>query len=288
MPAHIYIRTGDFTAAVQANLAATATDERYIACCKPVGVYPLMYYNHNRHFLAVAACMCNQSKAALAAADALGAAAREGARDAPMVEPFAAVPLLVRARFARWDDLLAQAPPDAKILPTTASAWHFARGMALVAKARPQDARAELDALCKAQKSLDKVQFGLNPAQNVLQIGEHLLAGRILASAGDSNGAIAEYRKAVEAQDALDYDEPPAFPWPARETLGAALIKAGDADKAESVFREDLKRNPKNPRSLLGVAECLKARKSADAAAAQAAAREALAPADLEISIDRM
>ena len=42
--------------AIRANERAIAADDRYIDCCKPSGIYPLMYYNHNVHFLAVAAC----------------------------------------------------------------------------------------------------------------------------------------------------------------------------------------------------------------------------------------
>ena len=36
-----------------------------------------------------------------------------------------------------------------------------------------------------------------------------------------------------------------------RESLGAALLADGQAAAAEKVFREDLDRNPRNPRSLL-------------------------------------
>lgn len=286
MPAHVYIRTGDYLSAVRANQEATSTDERYFACCKPAGIYPLMYYNHNRHFLAVAACMSNQSRIAIEAADALGAGARQGVKEAPMVEPFATVPLLVRARFARWDELMATAEPDAKTLPSTLAAWHFARGMAMAAAGNAGSAREQLAKLREDEKAITAVQFGLNPASSVMAIGEHLLAGRIAAAAGDASAATAEYRKAVEAQDALDYDEPSAWPWPAREALGAALLRAGDAAAAESVFREDLRRNPNNPRSLLGLAASLKGKDGA--AQAQAAAEAALKPADVKVTLDGM
>jgi tetratricopeptide (TPR) repeat protein len=287
MPAHVYIRTGDYAAAIKANRDAAATDERYIACCKPAGIYPVMYYNHNRHFLAVAACMTNDSKTALAAADALGDAAREGVKQLPIIEPFAAVPMLVRVRFARWDDFASMPAPDASTLPTTSATWHLGHGLALVAKGNGAQAGADLTAIRDGRKNLEKVEFGLNSASDVLAVGEHLLAGRILASSGDSGRAIAEYRKAVEAQDALSYDEPPAFPWPVRESLGAALLKSGDAAGAETVFREDLKKNPNNPRSLLGLAQSLKARNSPDAPAAEAAASNALSTADVPVKVEQ-
>ena len=46
-----------------------------------------------------------------------------------------------------------------------------------------------------------------------------------------------------------------------RESLGAALLKSGQAAEAEAVFRADLKRNPRNGRSLFGLLESLKAQK---------------------------
>ncbi len=42
-----------------------------------------------------------------------------------------------------------------------------------------------------------------------------------------------------------------------RESLGAALLKNGDASGAEKVFREDLEHNLRNPRSLWGLHQTL-------------------------------
>jgi cytochrome c-type biogenesis protein CcmH/NrfG len=65
----------------------------------------------------------------------------------------------------------------------------------------------------------------------------------------------------VTAEDALNYNEPADWFYPTRETLGAALLRNGDAAAAEAVFRDDLQRHPKNPRSLHGLAESLAAQK---------------------------
>ena len=58
-------------------------------------------------------------------------------------------------------------------------------------------------------------------------------------------------------QDTLKYDEPEDWFYPVRESLGAALLINGDAAGAEQVFREDLQRNARNPRSLFGLHEAL-------------------------------
>jgi len=81
-----------------------------------------------------------------------------------------------------------------------------------------------------------------------------VLAGRIAAAKGDKKQAIAEYKTAVEKEDALDYDEPADWFYPTRETLGAALLRNKQPAEAAKVFRADLKRNPHNPRSLYGLA----------------------------------
>ena len=64
-------------------------------------------------------------------------------------------------------------------------------------------------------------------------------------------------REAVAIQDTLKYGEPPDWFFPVRESLGGALLMSGDATGAEKVFREDLDRNPRNPRSLWGLQQAL-------------------------------
>ncbi len=67
--------------------------------------------------------------------------------------------------------------------------------------------------------------------------------------------------KATRAQDELHYGEPPDWYLNVRETLGGVLLQNGDAAAAEKVFRADLERNPRNGRSLFGLAASLKAQK---------------------------
>src|SRR5438445_7979176 len=57
MPAHIYIRTGDYEAAVRANQKAAEVDRAYIKATGAQGIYPMMYYSHNLHFIAMCAAM---------------------------------------------------------------------------------------------------------------------------------------------------------------------------------------------------------------------------------------
>ena len=71
------------------------------------------------------------------------------------------------------------------------------------------------------------------------------------------DGEIEVLRKAVEIEDALAYDEPPTWYLPARESLGGALLRSGQAAEAERVLRADLERNRRNGRSLFGLISAL-------------------------------
>ncbi|HEX5085226.1 MAG TPA: hypothetical protein VFY40_24580 [Blastocatellia bacterium] len=67
---------------------------------------------------------------------------------------------------------------------------------------------------------------------------------------------------------------------------GAALLIAGDAVGAESVFRKDFEDNPRNRRSLFGLAESLqKQGKTQDASRARAEFETAWKNADVKLKI---
>ncbi|MCC6394382.1 MAG: hypothetical protein IT167_27550, partial [Bryobacterales bacterium] len=95
-----------------------------------------------------------------------------------------------------------------------------------------------------------------NKALDILSLAGEILAARM---AGADKDAIVHWRKAVALQDAQVYDEPPPWYYPVRESLGAALLRSGDAKQAEAVFRADLDRNPRNGRSLFGLWKALEA-----------------------------
>ena len=103
----------------------------------------------------------------------------------------------------------------------------------------------------------------LNTGQTMLTLASQVLDARL---AEDPKDAVEFWKKAVQAQDALAYDEPPAWYYPIRESLGAALLRTGNAPDAEAVFRQCLRQNPRDPRALFGLMEALKAQNKKDAA----------------------
>ena len=271
MPAHVYMRTGDYVAASRANEAAAAADRAYIRAAGPEGVYPLLYYTHNLQFLCATRGMAGESAAAERAAAALGAniatVAPVGALG-PMLDYFSPTALFVALRFQRWDAILHQPAPDPR-LGATAALWHFGRGVAFAATGAGERAIAEREAFDGARKALPKdAMLNLNRAEDVLEVARAVLDARLAAAVGDHEAAVAAWRRAVERQDALAYDEPPPWYYPIRESLGAALYAAGKAGEAEAVFRDDLTRNPRNGRSLFGLAASLRAQGNTTAAGA--------------------
>jgi tetratricopeptide (TPR) repeat protein len=100
-----------------------------------------------------------------------------------------------------------------------------------------------------------------NKAKDILKIAENVLGAKIAVAKKDNATAVTMFQQAIAVQDSLKYGEPPDWFFPVRESLGAVLLSSGNASEAEKVFREDLNRNPRNPRSLYGLREALKAQK---------------------------
>jgi tetratricopeptide (TPR) repeat protein len=261
MPAHVYIRTGDFAAAVKTNREAAAADEAYIKSSGAQGIYPMMYYSHNLHFIAMCSAMNGDYAEARKAAAALAEHVGPHVKDMPPLEGFMTIPMAVDVRFHRWNDILAVKAPSPEMKTTTVF-WHFARGMALASNGEAGQAQAEYKVVSEAEKATppDAV-FSMpfnNKTKDILKIAENVLGAQIAVARKDNTSAIAMLREAIAVQDTLKYGEPPDWFFPVRESLGAVLLMNGDAKAAEQVFRDDLTRNPRNPRSLFGLQQSLK------------------------------
>jgi hypothetical protein len=257
MPAHIYMRTGDYQSAVTSNARAAEVDREYIRRTGAEGVYPLMYYNHNLDFLASAAMMSGQLAEASRAADQLVANATPALAQMPMLEPFAAKKLYVLLRFARWDDVLRLPQPDAAH-PILNTLSHFGRGVAHAARGNAGEAENERTAYVDARKAVPPdTDWNYNKARNMLAMTDAVLDAWIARAKRDDTAAIDAWRRASAAEDTLNYDEPPDWFYPTRESLGAALLRATRLAEAEQVFRDDLSRNPRNGRSLFGLWQTL-------------------------------
>lgn len=132
MPAHIYMRIGDYEAAARRNEIAVMADRAYFQAGNMQGIYGLGYYSHNLHFLAIAHAMQGRFSDAKKAADQLVEHVGPYVKDISLLEGFMPTPMLILVRFHQWEDILKLPQPDPNMALTTAL-WHFARGMAYAA-----------------------------------------------------------------------------------------------------------------------------------------------------------
>jgi tetratricopeptide (TPR) repeat protein len=283
MPAHIYLRLGRYDTAAECNRKAVEADRAYIAKCQPEGIYPMMYYPHNIHFLWSSLCFHGCRAEAITAADELGALLTEDAvRAMPMIEAFVPTRLFTLVRFGQWDDVL-KAPVPPVDFKYSRAIWHYARGMALVETNRANDAEVELKSLAEIHAATPEDSRAMRHRMvDLLAIARATLEGKIAAKQGRIDDSIARLEEAVRQQDALAYDEPPPWYYPARQSLGAVLLAAGRAADAEKVYRDDLARYTENGWSLFGLWQALKAQKSPDADEAQKRFEKAWAKADMQ------
>ena len=267
MPAHIYIRTGDYHAASLANQQAVGIDQGYVNKYHVTGMYPVMYYTHNLQFLAVSSSMEGRFDEANRIATKVVTGMMPFAKENPMGEWFLPTKTLVLVRFRQWEEL-SQLPEPDKNLRILHAIWHFGRGMAFTGLARLDRAIAERDALIAEAKALPRdAMLGFNSAHQLLDIAAGMLDANIARGQRNYKRAAELLTKAAQAEDKLNYDEPPDWYLPPRESLGAVLFTDGRYADAEAAFRAELKAHAKNPRALFGLAECLQAQKKTSEAA---------------------
>jgi tetratricopeptide (TPR) repeat protein len=261
MPAHIYIRTGDYEAALKTNQKAALADQAYIKGGAAPGIYSMMYYSHNLHFIAMAAAMNGNYAEARRGAQLLAANVGPHVKEMPPLGGFMTVPLAVEVRFHKWNEILKTPQPD-PAMQTANVFWHFAHGLALAGTGDLDGAEAEHKIVTAAEeKTSPDAIFQMpinNKTKDILTIAENVLGAKISLTKNDMDATVNQLRAAVVAQDRLKYDEPEDWFYPVRESLGAVLLKIGDYAGAEEAFRADLAIHPRNPRSLFGLEQALK------------------------------
>jgi tetratricopeptide (TPR) repeat protein len=274
MPAHIYSRTGDYARAIRANQRAAQADLAYVRA-NGASDEQRMYYHHDLESLAVAAGFAGR----FAVARGAGAAAASHDHFSPVLG-------FVLLRFNRWEDALKLPPPATATLPDPLW-YHVVRSVAHARLGQLPQATAERDRFTQlARNLLPDTIYRQNRASQVVDVFAALLDARLAASHGDGAAAIASWERAVKAQDLLEYHEPPPVYYPLRESLAAARYQAGQLPQAEAVFRDDLARNPRNPRSLFGLWQTqLKLGRRVDAEATKRMFDAASAGSDTTLSL---
>lgn len=284
MPSHIYIRVGRYSDAVDANARAVAADRAYFKKAPAPQFYSL-YYAHNLHFLAYGSMMAGRYDDAIKAARDLENEVSDEALEqlAPIAEGIMPTNFHVMIRFGKWEEILKE-PDYPEHRYVSRAVRRYARSIAYSALGETSKAREELAAFETAVAKVpgDWYIFN-NKVDTVLPIARAMINGELLYREGKHDEAFALLREGITAEDALIYDEPPAWMLPVRHALGALLMGVERYEEAEQVYREDLERNRNNGWSLLGLHNALLAQgKVAEAAEVEPKVKIAWANADVK------
>ena len=291
MPAHIYVRVGDYAKSIEANTKAVKVDEDYLSFSENQGMYRMMYYPHNVDFISFSSYMEGRSNLGILTAlklaykgNFLTGSVVQGFSQYAMVEP-----MIAYTRFGKWTDILSLPDPGAENLYAQVM-WRFSRGMAFLRSGFDAEANNELAKLDSLNKldTLSTIYITFNPVSSSSQIAAGLLRGEILLKQKKFEAAVQSLQNAVTLEDGLRYNEPPDWKLPTRHYLGAALFEAGKYTDSEKVYLDDLKINRENGWSLTGLQRCQHAQgKKSDVAGTAKRFSKAWKNSDIAINSSR-
>lgn len=259
MPGHIYLRTGDYAGVVRSNLLAVASDKAFADAEGGLSSRQQGYALHNLEFVLVGYTELGDWPGADRTSAEFHDRILARTEKLPSLNALLSRRPAALLRFGCWNEVL-QMPMPKPEHDLARAFQHYARGVAFAALHRLADARRERERFRADIGRIDPdADFRGNEANLVFGIAGHVLDAHIALAEGRFPVAIAALRLGVALQDGLSYDEPASWDFPVRELLGTTLLRAGRADEAEAVFRQNLARFPRSPRSLRGLARSLAA-----------------------------
>jgi len=259
MPAHTYYWVGRYHDAAATNRQAVEigkANAKSMGIAEPLGVFGLPYHSHNVIYGLGGALMAGDSAIALDLARPLVAASAVREEAGPISQLLAAPGYFALARFdpASVPDL-----PEPR-LPYLKAAWNYARGEAAAWRGDAAGIEAAIAAIPETIAD-DPSGEGTKPAEQMLGITRAVLEGRLATLKGDHRAAAAAFLRGAEIEETPSFNvfaDPPAFWYPVRRDVAAALLAAGDMAGAKAAAEASLKLRMKDP-----VAEALLARASA-------------------------
>jgi Flp pilus assembly protein TadD len=291
MPSHIYAQVGRYADSMRVNIAAARSDEAYIRKTNDQGLVRYGYYPHNVHFIVTSAQMAGDMTTAIREARRLRTILdpATSARIA-WIQAIDAAPYLAMAQFAAPDAILAMPPADDR-LPYAVAMRHYARAVAEAQRRNPTGVERELTALAALRNSKafsTMIEQGV-PAPDLLSLAEAVARGRLAYASGRFDEAVTHYRRAIDLEAKIPYQEPSYWYYPVSQSLGAALHKLGRYDEASQAFRVALLKTPRNGWALYGLAQSEQAQGHAlEAAAARQALRKTWLGSNTLLRMDRL
>lgn len=257
MPSHTYYRVGLYTAAKRSNEDAAVIDKanaKNQGLEGPDGVWKLTYHGHNVHFAIGAAMMDGDSAAALVQArEVLARPALTPKSGFPQV--LAGSAYAAYGRYGEQSEVAGLADPG-QTLPFVQAMWRYARGEAA---ARRGDAGAVRAEAVKLQLTGDQLKpFGeMKPqAKAIVEIARLVLLGRAAMLENDPAIAARHFKHAAELQKTKlhGYSDPPIWWYPIQRSYAAALLEAGEPQRALTEAEASLVKFPNDPLTLVALA----------------------------------
>ena len=223
MPAHIYVRVGQYDKAIDNNVRSQQVDQQFAEIWgkRPLpnlGTYPLSHKMHAGHaldFIRYAATVQGNYKTASEAAWRMANRIKGNAVMVRGGQKRVSAPWLVLKIFGKWDELISLTPAH-QGTPYLDGIWSYALGSAHLAKGNLSAATSELKklkAIANAPNA-DEYRVGATPASAVLKLAALGLEGEVLMAQGDVQGAIRAFRAGVAIEDQNNYTEPRIGPSP--------------------------------------------------------------------------
>jgi tetratricopeptide (TPR) repeat protein len=262
MPGHIFLQTGDYDLAAKTNVNAAAADKAFVERTGAAGIYPLMYWTHNIHFISYARAQQGRYDEARQAAQEMVRNVGDADLKMQMLEGFHLYPLMVDLRFHRWDDIL-RAPDPGPNRHLHRAFRQYARAMALAGQGKLAEAVVEQRQFESLRKAVPaESQFIINnKSSDILALAAATLDAQLAWARGEKEQSIEAWRQAVKLESKIQYDEPPAWFYPVRQSLAATLLRSGRSKEAESVLRAAIGKQPRDGRLLFGLWQSLTAQK---------------------------
>ena len=298
MPAHIYVRVGQYAKAVESNVRSQEVDREFAKIwgdypLPNLGTYPLSHKIHAGHaldFVRYAASVQGNYTRAIKAAWGMANSYQDRASALRGGQKRVAAPWLVMKIFGRWDDLLALEPAS-QGTPYLDGIWSYVIGSAYIAKgdlAAAETTLQRLEGIANAPNA-NEYRVGATPASAVIKLAALGLKGEVLMAQGDLDRAIDAFRAGVAIEDQNNYTEPPDWAQPMRHYLGDALLRAKRPAEAEAVYRRDLRWNQNNGWSLYGLHQALLAQqKTAEADTVYSQWQQAWLMADITLTASHL
>jgi len=283
MPSHTYFWAGWYRRAEQSNLDAVEIDKADAMRLKPRdGVFGLSYHGHNVQFGEGSALMGGDGAGALSLASGEVAQLPHVKPDKMWEQIGLGTAYFAYGRFGTDAQVAGLADPG-PALPYSQAMWRYARGEAAARRGDAAAVKAEAALVKASPDALAKFGDSRPMAQAMVDVARLVLTGRAAMLEKRYADAEAAYRRAADLQDARlgRLRDPPAWWYPVRRSLAAALLAEGQPDRAITQAREAMARWPHDPLASRIVSDGQAALGQDEAARAQMAAARANWSGDL-------